>query len=146
MTVAQRVIELGEAQNLEEIVALAHEQTTQPLVKLTPETYRRRAELYLREAKRWEERQKETNARRLTEARRALSGLDLELARGLMKKIDGRFLSQEQEEERDQLLLDISARAMEIESLSETGDSLIQREKPRHEGPRRQPWWRRWFG
>jgi hypothetical protein len=76
------------------------------------------------------------------EARRALDGLDLELARGLMNKIDGRFLSEDEAQERDQLLIDIAARTMEFESISETGDRLLQRTEETEE----RPWWRRWFG
>lgn len=143
----QQVIELGEARNLEEVSLLADTLATGPLLDLASEASRERAELYLREAARWEERHHETNTRRLAEARRALDGLDLELARGLVSKIDDRFLTDEQEEERDGLLLDISARMMEMESLSETGDRLIADGGPkRHRSERRQPWWRRWFG
>lgn len=143
---ADHLVELGDQREFEEIIDLAHEPTTRLLLDLLPETTRKRPDLYLREARRWKERRRETATRRLDEARKALGGLDLELARGLMNRIDGRFLTSEQTEERDQLLLDISARTMEMESLNETGDELVEDREPRQKGGGRQPWWRRWFG
>lgn len=142
---AERIIELGDERDFEELIDLAHEPGTRSLLDLLPDTTRKRPSLYLREAERWEEMRKETNARRLSEARKALDGLDLELARGLMNRIDGRFLTTEQTEERDQLLLDISARAMEMESINETGDEMIGDREPRPKDSHRQPWWRRWL-
>jgi hypothetical protein len=143
---AQRLVELGEERQMADLVEIAHQPSTQPLLSLLSESSRKRPELFVREALRWEEKRRETNARRLAEARKALDGLDLELAGGLMNRIDGRFLSEAQVEERDQLLLDISARTMELESLDRSGDHLIgEKESPPHAG-NDQPWWRRWFG
>jgi hypothetical protein len=73
------------------------------------------------------------NARRLGESRRALEGLDFELAAGLMRKVDGRFLSAERREERDDLLLEMSARTMEIESLEPVRD---EKKRPHRDGRR----------
>lgn len=144
-TIAEHIIELGDEREFRDIVGLAHDPDTRPLLDLLPDSYRKRPNLYLREAIRWEQKRKEISTRRLAEARKALSGLDLELARGLMNRVDSRFLTAEQEEERDQLLLDISARTMELESLDEDGDELIERREPRQQGSSRRPWWRRWF-
>ena len=138
----EQVTRLGQERNPEAILDLVDDPTNRRLLESGPESSRRRAEAYVREAQRWEERKRETNARRLGEARRALDGLDLDLARGLMNRIDGRFLSVDQEEQRDQLLLDISARTMELESLSETGDRLAGNADRAAD----RPWWRRWFG
>ena len=138
----ERVTRLGQERNPEAILDLVEDPANRRLLQSGPESSRRRAEAYVREAQRWEERKRETNTRRLGEARRALDGLDLDLARGLMNRIDGRFLSEDQVEQRDQLLLDISARAMELESLSETGDRLAENAARATD----RPWWRRWFG
>lgn len=144
-SLAQRVIELGNERRLEEIIELAGEPSTGPLLDLAPESPGKRASLYIQEAERWAEKQHETNGRRLAEARHALDGLDLQLANGLMNRIDGRYLSEEQERERDQLLLDISARSLELESIAEAGRQLAEDEGP--DGTDRdRPWWRRWFG
>lgn len=141
-----RVVELGESRRLDEVVELARRPTIGALLALAPETSRKRAELYLREAERWAERRTEINTRRLGEARRALEGLDLELARGLMRRIDDRFLSRDQSDERDQLLLDISARAIEVETLNAMGDLFVDDNRSRKESHRQLPWWRRRFG
>jgi len=142
---AGQIIELGENESLEEVLELAKDPALDQLLSLVAESSHKRAALYLREAKRWAERRVEVNVRRLGEARRALDGLDLDLARGLMRRIDGRFLSDDHQEERDQLLLDISARAMEVESLEEKGRRMIDENPPR--GGRRdgKGWWRRRF-
>lgn len=144
-TIAERIIELGDEREFEQIVDLARDPDTRPLIDLLPDTYRKRPDLYLREAIRWEQKRKETSTRRLAEARKALDGLDLELARGLMNRVDSRFLTDEQEEERDQILLDISARAMELESLDESGNELIEKREPHQQKSSGTPWWRRWF-
>lgn len=137
----ERTNQLKEERNLPELFEIARDPMTGSLLELLPETPRRRARMQLEEAELWVANRRETNARRMAEARRALEGLDLELARGLMNRIDGRFLTEEQIKERDQLLLDISARTMELESLSGTSDS------PREETETDdQPWWRRWLG
>lgn len=140
---ARHIVELGEERNLDEIVDLGRDATTAPLLALAPDTSRKRAELYLRESERWANRRAQISARRLGEARRALDGLDLELARGLMKRIDGRFLSDEQMIERDQLLLDISARAMEVESLTAMGRRLADETGSRERKQKKPPWWQR---
>lgn len=144
-TIAERIIELGDEREFSQIVDLAHNPDTRPLIDLLPDTYRKRPDLYLREAIRWEQKRRETSTRRLTEARKALDGLDLELARGLMNRVDSRFLTDEQKEERDRLLLDISARTMELEFLDESGNELIEKQEPRQQKRNGQPWWRRWF-
>lgn len=144
--VAERLVELGDERDMPALVEAGRDPDIGPLLALLSESARRRPELFLREASRWEEQRRATNSRRLSEARKALDGLDLELARGLMNRIDGRFLTEAQQAERDDLLLDISARRMELERLEETGDELIQRRGNRPGDGREEPWWRRWFG
>lgn len=140
----RRLVSLGEARKLDEITDIARDPLTRAQIRLADDDIQEQVERYLREAERWETRRRNTNSRRLAEARKALDGLDLELARGLMNKIDGRFLSEEENEERDQLLLDISARVMEMESLSDTGEQLMENDRPRDKHGSNRPWWRRW--
>jgi hypothetical protein len=115
---AQRLIELGAKGQLDDFLATIDDPTTKRLVAMASPSSRDRVDLYGQEAERWRKHQVEVNAKRLGEARRALDGLDLGLAEGVMRKINERFLSDEGREERDQLLLDMSARTMEIESLA----------------------------
>jgi len=141
----ERIVELAGDSQHPELAGIAHDPGTYPLLGLIAEATRHKAERHLREAQRWEVRRVEINARRLGEARRALAGLDLELARGLMKRIDGRFLTDELAEERDQLLLDISARTMELEGVEEGGRRMMGEGRPRSQHRDRR-WWHRWFG
>ncbi len=97
--------------------------------------------MHLEEALRWRAYKRRTSVRHLAEARTALDRLDIDLARGLVNKVDGRFLSDDQLEERDRLLLDISARSMELESLESAGNEVIEEIGE----PDAQSWWRRWF-
>lgn len=141
----ERIIELAGDSRHSELAGIAHDRGTYPLLGVIAEATRHRAERHLREAQRWEVRRVEINARRLGEARRALAGLDLELARGLMKRIDGRFLTDELAEERDQLLLDISARTMELEAVEEGGRKMMGEGRLRSQHRDRR-WWHRWLG
>ncbi len=119
--IMQRLIELGQKGQLDDFLEMADDPVTTRLVDLASSSSRDRVDLYIQEAERWRRHQMEANARRLGEARRALDGLDLGLAQGLMGKVDERYLSDEGREERDRLLLDMSARTMEVESLAQLG-------------------------
>lgn len=140
---SEHIVRLGAERRQAELVELAHDDSTQGLLDLLPESAKEQAEAHLKLAERWEESRREANRRRLSEARRAVDGLDLELARGLTNKIDGRYLSDAQLEERDELLLEISARTMEMESVTEKGHRLIEQSEPKKNSGDR-PWWRRW--
>ncbi|MFZ0494027.1 MAG: hypothetical protein WAM81_12635 [Acidimicrobiia bacterium] len=125
--IVQRLIELGEKGQLNEFIAMIDDPVTKRMIDLASHSSRARVDPYVGEAERWRKHQMELNARRLGEARRALAGLDFELAAGLMRKVDGRFLSAERREERDDLLLEMSARTMEIESLEPARDEKKRR-------------------
>ncbi len=129
--IAQRLVELGAKGQLDEFLAMVDDPVTKRLVDLAAHSSLDRVDPYVQEAERWRKHQLETNTKRLGEARRALEGLDLGLAEGLIRKVDERFLSDEGREERDQLLLDMSARTMEVESLAR-----IKVKRPKQAGRR----------
>lgn len=135
----RRIVDLGTAGSYTELADIARDPTTEPLLEMVSDAARHRAELFLREAERWERSRRRINAQRLAEARKALDGLDLELARGLLARIKSRHLDEEGVVERDRLLLEVSARAMEIESLQSASQRLIEESRPKK--PRR--WWQR---
>lgn len=137
---ADRILALAHERRYAELFALADDHRTEVLLSRLPETPRFRARLQLSEAHRWAESKRRTASRRLEEAARALDRLDLELARGLLARIDGRFLDENLAGRRDELLLAVSARAMEAEELSGLADRVVDEEDlPR----RRRRWWRR---
>ncbi len=114
----RRILELAEADEPRLLLAIADDPATEALLARLPEAARHRARLHLRRARRWSDRQAATNRRRLVEARAALDALDLELARGLLARIDDAFLEPADRRERDQMLLELSARTMEFEDIA----------------------------
>lgn len=134
-----RILDLGANGSYEELLELYGDPATPHLLATLSETERQRIDLHLRGAERWEESKRETNRRRMAEARRALDGLDLQLARGLIARVDGRYLDDEDAQERDELLLELSARSMELEDLSRL-DEQFEIDRVRK---RRRPW-QRW--
>lgn len=135
-----RVDDLSARGRLVDLAGIAEEDRSRVLLALLPGSDRRQAEMRLDEAVRWKAYKRRTSVRHLAEARNALDRLDVGLARGLVNKVDGRFLSDEQLEERDRLLLDISARSIELESMEAAGRELID-----ESGDPDRSWWRRWF-
>lgn len=134
----QQIIDLGAERDYAALAELRLRPATPQLLTLLDDAARQRAELFLKQVERWEETQRETARRRLAEARKALEGLDLELARGLLTRVDNRLLDDEAREEKSRLLLELTARSMELEQLQAAAEQL--RKEPR---PARQPWWKR---
>lgn len=133
-----RIASLVADRRMAELAEIADATRPRSLLTLLGDSDRREAEMHLDEAVRWRAYKRKISVRHLSEARSALNKLDMELARGLVNRIDGRFLSDEQIEERDQLLLDISARSMELESIESEGRKLIEDSDDKS-------WWRRWL-
>jgi len=138
--VVDRVDDLSSRGRLVDLAKIAEEERSRLLLALLPGSDRRQAEMRLDEAVRWKAYKRRTSVRHLAEARTALDRLDVELARGLVNKVDGRFLTDEQLEQRDRLLLDISARSMELESMEAAGRELLD-----ESGDSDRSWWRRWL-
>jgi hypothetical protein len=134
----RRLTEAAEEGRQPEIVAIRDAPDTARLVELLSDTQQDRAALFFRTATRWEESQRQTALRRLADAGKALAGLDLELARGLLARVDSTYLDADEIAEKDALLLEVSARSMELEGLESEGRRLIEEAEPK-----RRRWWRR---
>jgi hypothetical protein len=113
----QRLERLAEEGVHEAVLEVDADPSTRPLLSLLDPAARSRAELRLREARRWRDGRRAANERRLVEAGRALDALDLKLARGLAQRIEGRFLDEQGRAGLDDLLLRLTARSMELEEL-----------------------------
>ncbi|MGF1664968.1 MAG: hypothetical protein ACFCVC_01735 [Acidimicrobiia bacterium] len=133
------MVELGRVDDHRRILDLAADPRTEQLLSLLSPAVRERADLQIRLATRWADERRSTNRRRLNEAAKALAGLDFELARGLLLKIEGTFLDDAGRAERDRLLLDLSARSLEMEELSSQADRLLAQATP----PKKKRWFRR---
>lgn len=134
----RRVVDLGTRDDYAGVLAVSRKASTRPLLDLLSETARHRVEVYVKAAERWEATGLQKNRRRLDEARRAIEQFDLELARGLVALLDERFLDDETAETRDRILLDIEARAMEMDSFRQAERRLTGERRSD-----RRPWWRR---
>jgi hypothetical protein len=95
------------------------------------------ARVHLRNARIWKGRQNEKAKSKLDAAESAIDGLDLQLARGILRKLDPGVLADIELERYDGLLLEVEARAMEIEDI----ESHITPPPP-DKGQRRKPFWR----
>jgi hypothetical protein len=131
-----KITELARSHDHRSLLDIVHHPSTARLLAVLPEDTRKRSEVHLRGAERWAERQVEANRRRLDEVSKAVASLDLEFASGVLKRLDGGFLDEEMRERRNQLLLDITARTIELEDLQVSASRVVAEERP----PR---WWQR---
>lgn len=90
---------------------------TAMLLDLLPETATRDANLHLQGARIWRDRQNEKAQDKLDAVKTALDGLDISLAKGLLRKIDSSFLGDSELARFDELLLAAEARAAEFEDI-----------------------------
>ena len=104
---------------------------TSPLLDLLGNDLAAAARLHLDAARRWKLRMEETNRRRLEEARIALDGLDLTLTRALLTRIEEDWLTADDAAARDDTLLQLEARAMETEDLTNLATEAFADYKPR---------------
>jgi len=89
------------------------------------------ARLHLDAARRWKVRMEKTNRRRLEEAQAALNGFDLTLTRALLSRIEEDWLTSDDAAVRDEILLQMEARAMETEDLTAFAAEAFEHHKPR---------------
>ena len=135
-----RIVALARAHDYRRLLDMAADPEVSDMLDRLPESTRKRSQLHLQRAVRWREQRMEANLRRMNEARRALDGLDLQLARGVLARVEDEFLDAEGTEIRDALLLEVAARDLEFEELEVVAGEL-DRDRPGLR-PRRR-WWRR---
>ena len=131
-----RLTELARSHDYRSLLDIGNHRSTPQLLALLPDDTRNRSEVHLRGAERWAERQVDANRRRLDEVARAVDALDLEFATGVLRRLDEGFLDEVMRERRNQLLLDITARTIELEELQASASRVVAEERP----PR---WWQR---
>ncbi len=136
----ERIVALARAHDYRRLLDMAADPEVSDMLDRLPDSTRKRSQLHLQRAVRWREQRMEANLRRMNEARMALDGLDLQLARGVLARVEDDFLDAEGAEMRDALLLEVAARDLEFEALQVAAIEL-DRNRP---GPRpRRRWWRR---
>jgi hypothetical protein len=131
-----KITDLARRHDYRSLLEIVHSPSTARLLALLPEDTKSRSEVHLLGAERWSQRQVDANRRRLDEVAKAVASLDLEFASGVLRRLDEGFLDQEMRDRRNQLLLDITARTIELEELEASASKVVAEERP----PR---WWRR---
>ncbi|MCZ6457374.1 MAG: hypothetical protein O6650_09015 [Actinobacteria bacterium] len=99
------------------LLAIDTDPDTVMLLDLLPDTATRDANLHLQGARIWRDRQNEKAQDKLDAVKTALDGLDISLAKGLLRKIDSSFLGDSELARFDELLLAAEARAAELEDI-----------------------------
>lgn len=110
---------------------------TAMLLDLLPETANRDANLHLQGARIWRDRQNEKAQDKLDAVKTALDGLDISLAKGLLRRIDSSFLGDSELARFDELLLATEARAAELEDIQNRVPPPDKKQKRRRRFRRR---------
>ena len=111
---------LREASDRDHIALLARDADpeTVALLDLLPKPAPQRARQHLRSAQVWRGQQAQKMTARLDAAKTAFDGLDISLARAILRKVDSSLLSESDSVRYDELLLTVEARAVELEAAS----------------------------
>ncbi|MCZ6566915.1 MAG: hypothetical protein O6923_01260 [Actinobacteria bacterium] len=116
------------------LLAIDTDPDTAMLLDLLPDTATRDANLHLQGARIWRDRQNEKAQDKLDAVKTALDGLDISLAKGLLRKIDSSFLGDSELARFDELLLAAEARAAELEDIQSQVPSSSPGKKQKRRG------------
>lgn len=116
------------------LLAIDADQDTPMLLGVLPETATRTARLHLKGARIWRAQQNQKARDRFDAIQTALDGLDISLARGLLRRIDSTFLGDLELARFDELLLAVEARATELEDIQSRIPSSSPRRKSKRWG------------
>lgn len=133
----EEIVRASRANDYKTLLRIDDAPGTPSVLDALPKEQSRQASAHLRDARLWRARRVEKAKGKLDAAESAIDGLDLPLARGLLRKLDSGVLVGPELERYDQLLLEVEARAMEIEDI----ESHIP--PPPSNEERRKPFWRR---
>ncbi len=128
--VVDQIMRDARANDHKALLAIDADPETAALLDLLPETAADDAKSHLHWARAWRARQSKKAQGKLDAIQTALDGLDISLAKGLLRKIDSSVLGDEELARFDELLLATEARALELED--------IQSRVPRSSGNKKQ--------
>ncbi len=112
-----RIIRDARAHDYQALVHIDADPETEDLLGLLPDRATSQAHTHLRGARAWQGQQRERAISKLDAARAALDALDIPLARGILRRVDSSFLDETGIVRRDELLLGVEARAVELEDI-----------------------------
>ncbi|MFV1963004.1 MAG: hypothetical protein ACC658_14370 [Acidimicrobiia bacterium] len=116
------------------LLAIDADTDTAMLLDLLPETATRGAKSHLHAARVWRDHQNGKTQDKLDAVKKALDGLDISLAKGLLRRIDSSFLDDLQLARFDELLLATEARAVELEDIQNRVPSSSPEKKQKRRG------------
>ncbi len=108
---------------------------TTALLDVLPDRENRQARSQLQGARVWRGQQNEKATGKLDAAGTALDGLDITLARGILRKIDSSVLNDSELVRYDELLLAVEARAVELEDIQTQLPSSATAKKEKRRRP-----------
>lgn len=130
-----RILHLSRQHDFPALLDIALDDATEPALDLLPDKATATARVQLRGAFKWQERQYERTTERLDEVRQALDAYDLTLARGILRRVESRYVPADDRERYNQLLLEVEAKAMQAEELADLAATIDPPATPK----------RRWF-
>lgn len=129
--------QLSRAYDNKGLLKLDDDPATSKLLATLPDREARGAEVHLEAARIWKAKQNERAGRKLDSAQNEINQLDIELARGILRKIDYQVLDESNHERYNHLLLELEARALELDEIKADLPELpAEKETPKK-------WWRR---
>ena len=112
-----QILEQARANDHRALLTMADTEEADHLLGLLTDREAGQARQHLRAARLWQAQQNEKGKSKLDSASRALDELDLPMARGILRKIDGTVLDESERARFDELLLAVEARAIELEEI-----------------------------
>ena len=110
------------------------ESDTEMLLDLLPDKATRGARAHLHAARMWRGQQNKKAMTKFEVVQTALDGLDVSLAKGLLRKIDSRILGDSELARFDELLLATEAMSLQLEHIEKQVPEKLSDKKPKRRG------------
>ena len=133
-----RVVKHARADEYKALLKIDAQPETETLLALLPDRDARRAEVHLNGARTWRHTMNNKAKEKLDSAQTELDELDLQLARGILRKLDWEILYPEELERYNELMLSLEARTWEQEQI----ESQIEDIKPEEGERKNRRFWR----
>ena len=130
-----QILRDARAHNHKALLAIDADPDTERLLGLLPESATHDANLHIRAAHTWRRKKNQKAIVKLDAAQTALDGLDVVLAKGLLRKIDSSILDEAEIARFDELLLAAEARAIELEDIKKDLPPAPPDKKQKKRGP-----------
>ncbi len=117
---ADEVLRLARAHDNKALLSIRANPATEALLAEMSDRQSAQIRVHLNAAELWRQKQNRKAEEKLDAAAKSLDELDTVLAKGILNKIDSEILDPDTLERYDELLLGVTARAMEIEEIEQS--------------------------